>query len=388
MVRAEHAAKKQKELREAAQEAEAAAQARLRQVLDLTGQMVNMAGDVLTDIPGGTAMREPLLRMALTKLLEAGFEPDDGAFLQAATYAHQRMGEVEAALGRSAEALRQFEASLEVRQRLAALQPEDVIAQRSLGVGHWKVAEAMRAAGRDSEAEAHNAAAWQIHERLAKRGDPPEGIEHYMGAAIRRMAEDAATRGEHETAVAQFRDCLAVFEAYVATSPGNHPSHLGRAMALRGLAVSLLALGRAEEARAACDQAMMALEAAAPLVGRADVSLRFERAQVHMAIADALFAGGSHAPAVDHCRLACALADRLVSDDPVNWELRYLQGRARLELGIVQQSTGARDEGDATVRDAATILAEVSAADPLHVQARRDAERAQRIGSPSAIEGK
>lgn len=354
------------------------ATARLEETRRLVWAMMEYADKDLAKLPGGTLVRERLMREAVERSAALAASDDPAAVspntIFGLGYAHQRLGEVQLVMGKSREALASFEKALPVRQQQAASAPDDARFVHPLAVGHWKIAEALAALGHLDEAQQHNLTSLKMLQRIAEKPLPDTDLPHYLGAAYRRIGEIELASGRYADAAEHYRQSVRHFEEMVSANPENVTTREGLAIAYRGLGEAQAILGDLKQALAAINQSMEVIQYMADRSGPLNLSDRTQRAETLLARAKVLVMMGESSEAVDAAQKAVILAEALATSDPANFGSRHLLARALGEVSHTQARAGRSTDANHARERASELFNALAQQDPDNVQVRHDAE--------------
>jgi serine/threonine protein kinase len=167
VIRAERA-----RLSEAAQRA--VAEKRLQNVHAVAQDLVYDLNDAIASLPGSTRARQMLLDTGLRSLDQLAADAgDDVKVLHDLAGAYMKVGELAGwdqtpNLGRTDEAIRCFQKSLDICTKLAVRQPKDPIAQGDISACYARLADMMKQKGDIGAAMELNHRALEINERLVR----------------------------------------------------------------------------------------------------------------------------------------------------------------------------------------------------------------------------
>ena len=264
---------------------------------------------------------------------------DDGnlAYLREVGYAHTNLGAVLSQEGDAEAAAREYEASLEIKQAIADVEPGPT-ARYDVAQGHYNLGRGLFEIGRLAEAQAHFEADMEIREQLL--AEAPDNAEYQARLLVTRnwLARVLTARGDTDDVLALRRRSEREAAALSARDPSNATwsgelglarAELGRRLALEGEpgGPELAALGvgiLADLARQDPDSFDRKLEL-----------LRAQRLS-----AEAALAAGRYAAAEAEAERAVATAEEIRSASPAHRIAGLEYGLASIALGDARARLG------------------------------------------------
>jgi len=204
---------------------------------DALGQVVFAIQDKLKDRPGALELRQALLssaRTALQKLLadaEKDRTPD-----RTLAAAHQRMGDVELALGNTQAASTEYQSCRRIAQVLADADPKNAMAQRDLGVSFERLGEVSLLLGRTKDALDFYKKSLAIRQTLAD-------VDPKNAEAQRDLSVGFGKLGDVNLQLGQTKDALDFFNKSLAISQSLANVDLKNAQAQSDLSIGFNNLG-------------------------------------------------------------------------------------------------------------------------------------------------
>ena len=190
----------------------------------------------------------------------AGADASDDA-LRDLSVSHERIGNVRVAQGDGPAALAAFEASLAIRERLAARDPANTQWQRDLSVSHGKIGDVRVAQGDLPAALAAFDASLAIDERLAALDPANTQWQRDLSVSHNRIGDVRVAQGDLPAALAAYEASLAIDERLAALDPANTEWQ-------RDLSVSHNKIGDVRVAQGDLPAALAAFEASLAIRGR------------------------------------------------------------------------------------------------------------------------
>lgn len=297
------------------------------------------------------------------------------AALRDLAVAHSRLGDMLAATGETAQAVEQHRLALAVMQAVSARAPDDPANLRQLGVAHHKVGNALGNPNYPNLGDHEGALAEMresiaVFERATSRYPDSSLFKRNLAVARSNAADILVALGRRPEAMAEERRALETYEAQAEEDPSNAAAKNDLAIAYYKQAEMLDADGRAREALAAIERAAALqdqLAAADPGSARA----RGEAATNYAMRGQLLAKLGRRAAAFADLDRAVAITRTLSQGNPDNIELRV-----SVALALIGRA------------DAALVLARTRAADPDdRERSRRDLSEAVELLTALEKEG-
>jgi tetratricopeptide (TPR) repeat protein len=358
-----------------ARDAESEANQLFMQAVTIGHGFGEFAESELSNLAGGTKTRLRLAERSLAEVLSLYQQRPNPEMAYGLAYSHQRVGEAQAVMGRSAEALRSHLAAFELRLQGAADRPDSESIVRALAVGHWRVADAQVLLGMYQQALEHHLLSRAIHQQRNQRWqetlDPVmQGV--YMGIAHRRIAEMEYQLNHPAAALENFRHSLTLVDAGLARESQNIELLRGRALVLRGLGEVEATLGMHREALEHLADSVATLERLARTTGPSNVYERTNQARAHLIMVAVHAALDRPDQAQGAAQTALGLAEALAGADPDNYESQQLLGRALIAAASAALLGGRAEQPQRAAARAATLLETLAQFDPENARVRRD----------------
>ncbi len=203
--------------------------------------LMRVANDKLSNLPLGHPLREALLQDALQ--FYEGFlaqANDDESVRQSMAGVLKSLGLVQRELGRSDDACRSLDRSVELLQSVVEANPELPAVREELASTQEALAYTWQINPADSggrETDAHYRKTLQLYRDLER--DWPERRQP-MVPCLKRLAESAFKRGELAEAEALWRESIAGGEAYLGQQPWNTDARCDLCWSFASLADAIL----------------------------------------------------------------------------------------------------------------------------------------------------
>jgi hypothetical protein len=299
----------------------------------------------------GTPRLQPLQRDFLERALAfyrdlAGQPAADPAVRWEVVRAYHRVGNIQTALGRHAEAEAAFREALRWAAEADPAAAASPACREDLAGIHAHLAGALMQTNRAADALALCDQAIKLHAGLV--ADYPDRAEYRFYLSFSQYNRGVALEKleRYPDADRAYREALATREAVLATAPDKPEYRHAVAQCHSSLGIILHRTGKPKEAEQPLRQAILHLE---PLVAAfpARVTYREDLAHCLVNLTDAVGAHGRLDDCLDICRRAARLLDGLVSDYPDLPFNRELAAGNQVNLGIIlrgkKQFEDARD---------------------------------------------
>ena len=228
---------------------------------------------------------------------------------------HNKIGEVQVAMGDLSAALTSYQASLAIADRLAKADPRNAIWQRDLAVSHIKLGDMQRTGGNLAAALTNYAAGHQIFERLAKSDPSNATWQRDLSVSHNKIGDVQRARGDPTAMLASYLAAHEIFERLAKADPTN-------ALWQRDLSVSHNKLGDAQHEKGDHSAALSNYQASLAIRDRLaaadprNASWQRDLSVSHEKIGDVQRAQGDLAAALPSYQAALAIRDRLAKADP------------------------------------------------------------------------
>ena len=379
------------------------AEKRLNLTLDNLNQMVVIIQDGLKNYPGLSRFKERLLKKGLDGLQEVARTAPNSTFAdRQKAAAHDRLGEIYLALGKTAEARSHFEQALAMTRAWHAASPEDDLLQSNLYILNGRLAWVSERMGETVKAQEFYEAALQLAKARAEAA-PWRARNQYdlietwnsLGAvslqhgdlvaarqrlqeALRTAEEMAAAHPEpaafaplaftceklgelefrsgHPAEALEFHQRSAgLYEAIVAAEPDNFPTRNSLAKSYQQIGEAYRRQGRRREALAAFEKSLEQRQALAEHdpahqgVQR-DLSGDYDRlSAIHYLL-------GNVSAALDYAQKALEAYKRLALADPENASLKHSWAVASYNVGQLALQTHRFGEAARSYQQTLAIL--------------------------------
>jgi serine/threonine protein kinase/predicted negative regulator of RcsB-dependent stress response len=205
--------------------------------------------DPITRFAVVTAERLYLRAHEIAKQLLA-INPDNAQAQQDLSLVIVRLGDVYLKLGRTDDALRQFEEGLKISRTLADADPRDAQKQRDLFVAMSMVADIWRATGKTEEAVDQYEEALRRSRTLAEADPRDAQKQRDLSVSFYKLGDVCLTLGRTDDALRQFEEGLKVSRALAEADPHGEQTQLALSLSFKKLGDVFLTLGRTDDALA------------------------------------------------------------------------------------------------------------------------------------------
>jgi tetratricopeptide (TPR) repeat protein len=301
----------------------------------------------------------------------AAAKPDDNDYQSGLAGADEEIGDVHAAHGDLAGALKSYRDGLAIIGRLAQSDPGNASRQHDLAVSSIKVGDALRAQGDLAAALQSYRDSLAIFERLAQSDPGVSFWQRELSVSYERVGDVQEAQGDLSGALKSFRDNLAIAQRLAQSDPGN-------AGWQRDLSVSYMAVGGVQQQQGDLAGALQSYQADLAIAQRLaqadpDNSLwQHDLALMYGRIADVRSAQNDLAGALKSYRDSLAIFERLAQSDPSNtgWQ----RDLALSDIAVGNTLAGQNDFAGAlkSFRDSLVICQRLVSIDPGNKQWRDD----------------
>ena len=151
----------------------------------------------------------------------ARLEPDNIQWQRDLTISYNKLGEVEVAAGDIIAARKRFEAGLEIRERLARLNPGSIQWQRDLSISYSRLGDIEVTAGDLAAARPHFEASLNIADRLAPQEPGNTQWQRDLSVCYNKLGEIGLADGDITAARQRFEASLDIAARLAGLEPGN-----------------------------------------------------------------------------------------------------------------------------------------------------------------------
>ena len=174
--------------------------------------------EILGDTAKQKARAEEAYRLMAALAVEM---PDDPDKLRTLSVTLNEKGDVLVAQGNLAEALKAYQDSLAIADRLAKADPSNAGWQRDLSVSYDKVGDVLVAQGNLAEALKSYQDSLAIAERLAKADPGNAGWQRDLSVSYDKVGDVLVAQGNLAEALKSYQDSLAIRDRLAKADPGN-----------------------------------------------------------------------------------------------------------------------------------------------------------------------
>lgn len=296
--------------------------------------------------------------------------PSRGDFRRDLSLSLTNLGKLAQAAGRSNEALRFFEESLEITRALLASEPQRVLLRADLAVCLDNLGGLARAAGRNDEALRFFEESLAVLRTLVTTDpDHQPDLRRDLSVSLSRLGGLAQAVGRSDDAWRFFHESLEVMRILVAAEPHRADFRHAFAMSLNNLGKLAQAAGRSNEALRLFEEdleVMRALVAAEP--HRAD--LRLDLSASLSSFAALAQANGRSDKALRLIEEGLEVRRTLVAAEPQRADLRRDLAASLNNLGELAQAAGRSNEAQGFFEESLEVRRALVAAEPQSVVLR------------------
>ena len=267
MERALSAEAKAKEQLERALVAEGRAKRRFDQVRELANTFMFEIHAAISDLPGSTPARELLVKTALTYLDSLAEEAADDPELQRElAIAYGKVGDVQgsirkASLGDTSAAMKSYEKSLQIFEKLATADPQDDRVQVDLAYAVTQVADMYWVTSRIEEALSGYRRSKDIAEAAGIAHPENSRAKRVVVQGLEDEADTLLSMGKSQEALSLYREARRHVEEMVAADPSTPEHRSDLALLLDRIGGMVLRTGNTDEALANVREALRLREA-------------------------------------------------------------------------------------------------------------------------------
>ena len=276
---------------------------------------------------------------------------------------YNQIGKLQLAQGRTAAAVESFRESLALVQRVANAQPHEPEWQRDLSISHGNLGDAQLAQGDAAGAEASYRAALAISERLL--AERPEHLdrEYDLSLVHDRLWKLQASRGDMAGAEASASSRIAVLERLLDRAPDNLLWRHALLVAHQNLSHAQMHRNRLAEAEASMRAAMSIVERLTRY-DPANTLWQRDLSHTHHMLAELMLKRGNIDDAETFARAGLAISERLAAQEPGNsvWQIDLVS--CRLTMGRVYEARGDAAAAENVYRANLAIVQQLGTGDP------------------------
>ncbi|MEQ1922294.1 MAG: protein kinase [Pyrinomonadaceae bacterium] len=364
------------------------AEQRFNDVRALANSFLFEFHDAIQPLSGSTPARKLVVSRAIEYLDKLAVEAGDDAALQRElATAYERIGKIQgnsyfSNLGETDAAMASYRRSLEIRQRLADLDPVNRGLQYDLAISHRGVGDMYYTMDDLTNALQSYQSSHAILEKVA--ADDPSNLKYLSSLAdvISRLGDikgmpGYSNLGDQNGAMESYQRVVALAEKLTNAAPENQEYRGDYATRLFYFGKLQAASGDVKGAIISGRKGIALLEAL--VVANPNDAAYESRLMVALnSLRSSLLADGQTAEAIENARRVITTMERLVSADPKNSNLKRGLGTSYHSLGICQVKAKQVGEGMESFRRALTIAEELAAAEPKNAEHRSDVESAKK----------
>ena len=353
----------------------ARAERRFNDVRQLAHSVLFDYHDAIKGLPGATAVRERLVKDALTYLDRLTSEASgDHALQRELAAAYERVGDVRgeiysASLGDMAGALDSYQKALRIREALVAADPRDGNNYRDLAESYTKIGSQLQDTANASRGLEYLRKACALYRQLASEHAASPEIIDWLARAHNELGVALLGWGDPAGALENHNEALRIRKDLLARDPQNelHRRHLaitywdiGQALLLRG------------DINAALEANGIAMQLSAALLAENPTSSRDRRrlAISYQTDGDCRALTGDTAGALDSFRKKLQLDEQSLTADPVDAQAHGDIGFSCARIGELLEVKGDYAEALFYERKALELYQKLSADSPQDVHAR------------------
>ncbi len=313
--------------------------------------------------PGTLKLRETILQTALEGLEKV--TKNAGAWSAAHTTieAHIRKGEILELLGKTSDAISEFQAAATLAEQASELSQGSVDAQRDLGNALFMQAEIHRKAFAHELAQPIFERVLKIRKAIAEKLPDDSGAQMTMISTQQRLADIYYYRNEFEAAGTAYKQVLTAAESAVAKFPNNLILKRSLSIANERLGTLATTVGKAAEAQGYFEQVLklnQELAAAEPQNGQ----YRADMAYITKRLASLASVRGDDDNAIRLAREAIERYTEIAEADPQDTDAQMKVGAGWDTLYEVELAAGHLEEAMTAVTTGLHIFEALAASFP------------------------
>ncbi|MBN2560901.1 MAG: protein kinase [Phycisphaerae bacterium] len=357
--------------------AEARAKQRFEQVRELANAFIFDFHDAIVELPGSTPARELLVKTALTYLDSLAEEAGDDLLLQRElAAAYSKVGDVQgsvrrANLGDTAGAMRSYQKTMEILEKLHAAEPDDDRLVRDVGLTLGRVGDMYWVTGRTEEALAQYERAKEMAQAVCDRNPDYLPAKRTLAIGYQDVGDTLIDMGKTEEALANYREALRLVEALAQADPTSAEARSDSAMFHDKVGLALLKEGQTEEAMTSLREAME-IRKALLLECPTNARLRSLLAGSYDHLGDIHDFVGQEDEALEYYRQSLEIRKALAEVDPTNAKARRDLAISYNRVGVTEAKVGQTDAALANAHKALDIRKEAVASDPSNARLQGD----------------
>jgi tetratricopeptide (TPR) repeat protein len=320
----------------------------------------------------------------IVALLKA--DPNDAGWQRDLAETESRVGQVQARLGHSADALRAYREGHAIFVRLAAADPHNGVFRRDLSgsfndIGDMQLAQGDLAGALDSFRDGLDI------DRAGIQSDPDNAdLQRDLTVSYQKAGDVQVRQGDLAAALTSYRAAFAIANRQAKSDPmAGGPQ--------RDLSVAFSKIGNVQVAAGDLPGALASYQADLDIAGRLAASdptntgWQRDFAVTLNKVGDVLAARGKLAEALDSYQRSFAIADRLAKSDPSNTEWRRDLSLSIEKVGDMQAARNEFAEALKSYREAFSLDDSLAKLDPGNADWRQDvAISLEKIGNAHAAQ--
>jgi tetratricopeptide (TPR) repeat protein len=267
-------------------------------------------------------------------------DPTDPLAQRDLSVSYDYIGNMQSVQGQTAQALVNFRRSLAIRQRLAKADPTNALAQRDLSICHCKIGDMQAAQGHNAQALASYRWALEIRRRLAK-ADPTNALaQRDLSGAYTHIGDLQAAQGHKAQAFANYQRGLAIDTVLAKADPTNVLAQRDLSSSYSKIGDLQAAQGQKAEALASFRQSL-AIDAALAKADPKNAQAQCDLAVSSGNVAAMLALQGQAVQALAQFQASLRIWQALAQADPQNANAQRGQAEALFNLGEMKAQMGA-----------------------------------------------
>jgi tetratricopeptide (TPR) repeat protein len=333
------------------------------ELLRLRGVMLRNRGDVQRaqgDLTGALKSYENSLDIAQKLAWQA---PSNTEWQSDLAISYENVGHVERAQGDLSQALRRYAGSLGIRQMLASQQPGNVDWQRDLVLSYNNVGDLLRAQGDLTGALTNYSAGLALAERLGQHDPSNADWQQNLSLTYNNIGGIQCAQGDLRDALISYRAGHTIAQRLAQQDPSN-------ATWQRNLSLSYNKIGDVESARGDLQDALISYRAGHAIAQRlaqqdpSNATWQRNLSLSYNNIGDIQSARGDLQDALTNYSAGLALAERLAQQDPSNADWQQNLSLSYNNIGDIHTARGELRDALISYRAGHAIAQRLAQQDP------------------------
>ena len=287
--------------------------------------------------------------------------PDSLDRLATASY---ELGELTSEIGNKDDAVRAYQESLTIRERLAREHPSVVRFRRDLATSHNQIAGQQHEIGQQAQSLSSHKQAIAIREQLVRDNGTATELQSDLAVSYGNIASVQRAMGRSAEALASYKSAIVIQDRLARDKPMETQFWNRLALSLNNIGLLQMSLAQWAEAGASLEQGR-AIRERLVREAPADSFFRSDLARSHESIGTYLHRSvGRLAQAMDSRKRALAIREQLARENPSVTGIRRDLAASYLDIGMLQRAAGNNAEALASYEQAREIYGQLVRENP------------------------